>query len=144
MGIRTVTLLAFVGYASCGSRVHVIPTPNAPHLPPSTNVSVLRGPAPNGLRELARIEINGSTDYRGSFDEQAEACRGEMAREARRLGADLVVVVEEGRHYRQNAVAYCNGFAYSASGSFETALCDPPDAATPSSVDAGGPICHER
>jgi hypothetical protein len=126
MRIQTVTLLAFLGCASCGSRVNVIPTPNAPHLPPSANVSVLRGPAPNGLHELARIEIHGSTDYRGSFDEQAEACRGEMAREARRLGADLVVVVEEGRHYFHNGVAYCNGFAYTESGSLELARCNEP------------------
>jgi hypothetical protein len=99
--------------ASCGSRVTVVPTPNAPHLPPSAEVNVLRGPTPSGARELARIEINGSQSYSTSADEQREACAEEIVREAKRLGADLVRVVEEGRQYNHPSVSYCKGFAYS-------------------------------
>jgi len=95
--------------------VNVIPTPNAPHPPPSVVVRVTREPAPNGAQELARIEINGTTDYGVPVDQQAGACMDEMLREARRLGADLVRVVEEGRHYRHSSVPYCTGLAYSTS-----------------------------
>ena len=111
--LRILALLALLAPASCGSRVSVIPTPNAPHLPPTVVVHLIRGPASDGARELARIEINGSPDG-GTLREQAAACMDEMLREARRLGADLVRVVEEGRHYRHPSVAYCRGLAYAA------------------------------
>ena len=106
---RLFPLLALV--ASCASySVTVVPAANAPHLAASDAMRVTRDAAPEGARELARIELSGHDA------DSARECEDRLGFEGKKLGADFVRVLDEGRHVSPTAALWsapwCTGMAY--------------------------------
>lgn len=93
---------------SCAGPIDIVRTPNAPNLPPATEVRLTKEPAPSSARELARIRVD-LDSY-----ERMETCETRMGDEAKKLGGNFVRILDEGRHVVIGSwsAPWCLGLAY--------------------------------
>jgi hypothetical protein len=104
MSIRVLALpLLALLVTGCAFAVDVMPTPAASGRAPSAYAEVLRKP-PEGATELGRIELQGN-NYQSVAD-----CEARCVIEARKLGANAVLVQPEESGFGKGVK--CSGVAY--------------------------------
>lgn len=99
----TLAALALVGLTGCAFAVDVTPTPAATGRKASTYAEVIRKPPAHGV-ELGRVELQGNNR------QSVADCEARCIVEARKLGANAVLVQPEesswGRGVRCSGIAY--------------------------------------